>query len=569
MGSRKIAKWVLLGIFVGLLIGTAVLGALNPGSGKILLNKQDNSLESLGSTNPSSPTLLSDDSELSDYYYSSSYYYYRTSSTASSSYYHVIWLKPSNYDFDLALYSDSGYSNCLAGSYRGGTSLDWVIVHPSASQYYYAEAWSCSSEGSCYIEYEDSSSSLAVGSAYSCYLSSYDCIETYMIYLNSGTTYSFDLDLTSWMDYDLYLYYLTAGSAASYSGYVSYSCNWGEDIDEHISYTPSYTGYYAVVVARQSGSGTAYLYTSIYSGSYTSLSDEAASYQSYSSYTNYYYQTGYAYSGYYHVVWLQPTSSSYTDNLLLYSDSSFRNQLASSTRGSGYLNWVVVRPSSSQNYYPRVYSYSAGYAYIEWECSYSYLDVGESVYGSLNSAECVEIYTAVLSSSKTYTFILDMPSSGDYDLYLYRLYYGEATDSSGYYRCSVSYGSGNDEAISNFKPYTSDEYLIMVVRSSGSGSFTLTLKEPFIMSPGAIMLVVFGIMATIGISAGVYKKYSRPRPGQPQRTAPTTPQAVKPSPQKLDAVKPIQKVPQYITCAYCQFKNDINGIFCSHCGSEL
>ena len=388
-----------------------------------------------------------------------------------------------------------------------------------------------------------------------------------MIYLNSGTTYSFDLDLTSWMDYDLYLYYLTAGSAASYSGYVSYSCNWGEDIDEHISYTPSYTGYYAVVVARQSGSGTAYLYTSIYSGSYTSLSDEAASYQSYSSYTNYYYQTGYAYSGYYHVIWL---SSSYSDNLFLYSDSSFNYQLASSARGSGDLNWVVVRPSSSQYYYPRVYSYSGGYAYLEWESSSSSLYVGGSTYDSLGSSECVEIYEVYLSSSKTYTFTLDTPSSGDYDLYLYGVYYGGATGSSGYSGCSVAYGSGQDESISNFKPSTSDDYLIMVVRSSGSGSFTLTLKESVTMSAGAIVLVIFGILATIGISAGVYKKYSgQRRPGQPQRTVQGPTQAVKPIPQKLEPSKIIQKLPQSITCAYCQSKNDLNGLFCNNCGCEL
>ncbi len=518
-----------------------------------------------------STTVLNDDSPSYQSYSAGTYNYYQTG-TASSSYYQVVWVQPSSsYNFDLYLYSDSAYSTLRASSTRGSGFLDWVVFYPSSSQYYYPMVYSYDT-GSGYIEWEDSSSGVSTGNSYSCYPSSSNCIETYRIYLYSGSSYSFTLDVPSGADYDLYLYYLSSGSATTgYSGYTRCSVTSGSGYDESISsYTPSYTGYYAIIISWKSGSGYAYLYPTSSSGSYTSLSDETALYQSYSSSTNYYYQTGYAYSGYYHVIWVHPTSSSYSDNLYLYSDSSFNYQLASSARGSGDLNWVVVRPSSSQYYYPRVYSYSGGYAYLEWESSSSSLYVGGSTYDSLGSSECVEIYEVYLSSSKTYTFTLDTPSSGDYDLYLYGVYYGGATGSSGYSGCSVAYGSGQDESISNFKPSTSDDYLIMVVRSSGSGSFTLTLKESVTMSPGAIVLVIFGILATIGISAGVYKKYSgQRRPAQPQRTVQGPTQAVKPIPQKLEPPKIIQKLPQSITCAYCQSKNDLNGLFCNNCGCEL
>lgn len=566
MGSTKTAKWVLLGIFVGLFIGIAVLGAYNQPIDQQISNMQSNSFDSLASTNPSSPTYLSDDSALYEYYSSSGYYYYRTSSSASSSYYHVVWYIGSSSD-NLYLYSDSSYSSMI-GSCSSG-SLNWIVYRPSSSGYLYPRTYS-NSGGYGYIEWEDSSYSLSIGYSESGSLSSSEYIEIYNVYLSSSSSYSFSLDVPSGGDFDLYLCRLSYGSWVCHSGFSTYSANSGSGYDELISsYRPSTTDYYAIIVKRTSGSGTYYLSAS--SGAATpSLTEESALYQSYSSYSSYYYQTGYADSGYYHVIWLQPTSSSYYDYLYLYSDSSYSTEIAWSAEGYGELSWVVVRPSGSQYYYPEVYSYSGGYAYIEWECAYTYLSVGDTSGSSLSSSECVETYVAYLSSSKRYTFTLNTPSGGDYDLYLYRLSYGDATSRSGYSACSTNYGSGDDESISNYDPSYTGDYLIMVVRSSGSGSFTISLEESVTISPGAIFLLVFGILATIGISAGVYKKYSRQRrPGQPQGPVQAPPQAVKPIPQKLESGKYIQKGSNYITCAYCQSKNDMTELFCNSCGSEL
>jgi len=524
---------------------------------------------------------LSDDSYKYETYNAAGYYNYRTS-TAYSSYYHVVWLQPADIskNCDLYLYSDRDYSDLKASSTRGSGYLDWIVYRPSISQYYYPQVYA-SESGNAYIEWEDGSYSISIdGSSTSASLSVSESIEVYRVYLYSSTTYNFGLNVPNEADYDLYLYYLSAGNATNYNGFTRCSTNVGTGVDEKItSYKPSSSGDHVLLLVRQSGSGVSYLSVSTFSGSYNTLFDDSAEYEYYSSSSNYYYyQTDIANPSDYYVVWLQPTSTTPYFYLYLYSDDKFSIYETASTQGYGSLNWVVFRPNSSQSYYPKVYrSSGTDYAYIEWEKS-NIIAVGDSVYTPLSSSDCVEIYIVNLSSANRYDFKLDVPSGGDFDLYLYHLDTGKSTNIYGYERGSYHSEYGQNEFISNFHPDYSDNFALVVVRSGGTGIFTLSVNYHEGMGALGICLIILGIVSVIGLSAAVYKKYNRERAG-PNRQ-PTPPQNVRPqsaigiqSREYTSIINPPLKVikppSNFIFCPYCGTKNGKNLIFCTTCGSDL
>ncbi len=215
--------------------------------------------------------------------------------------------------------------------------------------------------------------------------------------------------------------------------------------------------------------------------------------------TRYYYKTGTALNAYYHVVWLQPVESYNDFDLYLYSDSNYSTEAAFSTEASGDLDWVVFRPSISQPYNPLAYIQAGtGYAYIEWKISYDRIFVDSSNSAFLNASECIEIYQISLSSSSTYDFTLDVPSSGDYDFYFFYLSPGSATNSTGYVGASASSGLGVDEAILAYSPPVSGDYVILVARRSGAGPYYLASQlSSSSTSPGfdsGMLLLIVGIV---------------------------------------------------------------------------
>jgi hypothetical protein len=243
------------------------------------------------------------------------------------------------------------------------------------------------------------------------------------------------------------------------------------------------------------------------------------------------------------------------------------------------LNLVVFRPySSGYYYYPEVYASSgSGSAYIEWKYSSSSISIGSSYSCYLSYSNCVEIFQAYLNTGTTYSFTLQTPSGGDFDLFLYRVSSGSATGYSGYIRGSATSGQGSYEYITNYAPSYSDYYAVIITWKSGSGTAYLTSSsvnsnsnKP--INPAMPIFIVFGILATLGISAGVYKNYigqQRNPARQPQRPTQITMQTVKAIPPKMEPLKVIQKPPPVLVCDYCQSKNEMSELFCRNCGSEL
>ena len=332
--------------------------------------------------------------------------------------------------------------------------------------------------------------------------------------------------------------------------------------------------------------------------------------QTHSSSTSYYFRTSTTVSpSYYHVVWLNPISS-INVNLYLYSDSSYSNLRASSTRGTGLGEWVIFRPSNYQYYYPRVYAYQTGYAYRAWEYPSYTISSDGSINGYFSSSDYIEIYQVELSHGETYNFKLEVPSGGDFDLYLYYLSAGAATNSYGYERAIANPAYGFDERLEEYQPTYTGTYAIIVVKSGGSGSFTLECHPPFSFNPLLVVVLILVVICFLGISVAIYNKIrqrSEPaRTGQtrrqsrrstqnrlPTRRSETTistrridPVNVPQTPRQtifvnsvtgrietINIVDPepmtISRDPTKHVCPHCEKENQENAIFCVYCGTEL
>ena len=481
MGQNWHKKTILLSIVLCLFIGLILSVPWSQRAPNLPVNLKDSSYSSSQSSDPNHPHSLYDDSSVYDYYNASSYYY-RTEN-ASPSYYQVIWLQPQDIqnNFDLYLYSDSNYSNLKVSSFRGAGLLDWVVFHPNITQDLYLKVSTLSSSnGFAFIEWEDSSNYLSVGSSISNNLNSPDSLEIYQISLLNTSTYRFKLEVPSEGDFDLYLYQLNPGMGANYNGYSARSKTLGNGFIEFISnYTPAKSGDYAIIVVRSSGSGTFTLSVTTFPSAPAILADDLSLNEHYNASATYYYRTENATPSYYQVIWLQPQDKQHNFNLYLYSDSKYSNLKGSSLRGAGLLDWVVFRPNIPQYFYAEVYALpgSSGNASIEWVDSSQGLYLGTPVSAPLSSAECIEIYQVYLTTSTKYRFSLEVPDGGDYDLYLYYLNPGATTNNAGYSRRSINSGNGSDELIYNFYPTSSGYYALIVDRVNGTGIYTLSMSS--------------------------------------------------------------------------------------------
>ena len=224
---------------------------------------------------------------------------------------------------------------------------------------------------------------------------------------------------------------------------------------------------------------------------------------------SYYYKTDVVISSY-HVVWLYPEIGTNDYDLFLYADSDYTDLLVASEREAGALDWVIYHYNgSTPSHYPKVYAHdgSAGTAWIEWDPD-SYLDRGETAVGSFASTDFVEIYTVYLWASSSFDLQLDVPEGSDYDLYLYYVDSGRATNSSGYLTNSTTIGTGADESIIDYKPVNTGYHVVLIVRITGTGTYALFYDEHSALAvPGFTLWV--SIVLTISFGAYWIKRRDR------------------------------------------------------------
>ena len=253
--------------------------------------------------------------------------------------------------------------------------------------------------------------------------------------------------------------------------------------------------------------------TSIIPSSPEILEDDTADFEAYGINNDYYYKTNEtATPSYYQVFWVQPTDPSDYFRLFVYPDDTYSVSIIS-TLFVG-IDWVVIRPSSPQYLYPMVHTYNTGDAYIEWEVSTASLSSGVNVSGYLDVSEYIDTYNLSLSESRSYKINLTVPDTADFDFFIYYLDPGEASNGADDLRNGDTVGTGVDEVIRGWVPSITGECVLLVVRQSGSGTYTLTLtssepeSSPIPLNQTCLFL---GVMSAILIVAMKKKNLGKSR----------------------------------------------------------
>ncbi len=245
-------------------------------------------------------------------------------------------------------------------------------------------------------------------------------------------------------------------------------------------------------------------------GSPDGLAHEAEEYEQYSEEdASYYYRTHLINASDYCLTWLYQIYALDNFNLYLYSNESYTVQVDSST-GTLFesdVMWVIYRPSATQRLYPVVTTpgifLTFGNARIEAE-SGDRINLSTEYSVSLSSTECGELYVVNLTASKSYTMNLVIPSGCDFDMFVFRIAAGE-NDQVDYH--SSTRDAGENEKV-NFRPDYSDEYAIVVIWESGSGTATLTVSTRSGIPSFGSIFVLIALISLISISLNKRKEFT-------------------------------------------------------------
>lgn len=214
----------------------------------------------------------------------------------------------------------------------------------------------------------------------------------------------------------------------------------------------------------------------------------------------YYYSTVSSFD--YELIYVYYQNSLYDMDLYLYSDSGFSNEIDNSMSGT-QMEWLVYNPISGGNVYPMaVTDTSTGNTgYIETESGQD-ISVGSSISDSLSSSNLANLYEVPLYSNDRISVVLTLPGGCDFDLYVFRVSEGSCTQLD-----SHSSTSGSPVTL-EFSPSYTDDYAIVVIRRSGSGTYTLKVQNARI--PGFnLFWILLGTICALSICLVWLKKQNR------------------------------------------------------------
>jgi len=153
-------------------------------------------------------------------------------------------------DWDIAMYDNNSFSNVVASSAYGGTTVDFVVMdgHHTSTLHRGIKAYRYSGSGMASVEFEGYNETLIVGTNSESWDAG-DVVEMYDVYLTPGV-YSFDLEFYSGTaDLDMALFG-SSGSAyfAGRSAYMTGSFNSGGAVNESFTVTITSADYYGLCV---------------------------------------------------------------------------------------------------------------------------------------------------------------------------------------------------------------------------------------------------------------------------------------------------------------------------------
>jgi len=212
----------------------------------------------------------------------------------------------------------------------------------------------------------------------------------------------------------------------------------------------------------------------------------------------YYYRTDRNAVSSYHVVGLQPCN---IFDVGLYSDHHYSN---SQVHTFG-LDWVISRSFMIQEpLYFTIHTYStSGNAYLKWDNGSAHLlpDTTETAY--LDASNFFEAYTIHLMEGGRYWFNLSVPTGADFDFYLYYLAPAHVSNGFPYLTGGEAGWIGENElaCAEEWQLTATDDYLLVIVRRSGAGTYTLHVTDYTVHHFDEIPLdPVFLLLGILGVS---------------------------------------------------------------------
>ncbi len=205
------------------------------------------------------------------------------------------------------------------------------------------------------------------------------------------------------------------------------------------------------------------------------LYDNNAIYENYDNLSAEYYYKGTSYADYYYLIWLNSESASINYNLYLYEDSLYTNLIKRSETPTP-LDWIIYRPSATNDIYLKVNLSNTGFGFIEMEKAHRMnINNFTQIQKDLGSSELCEIAQVYLAKGKHYIFTLTFPSNCNFDLYMFNLLKNKGGICYEALAVSNSTITGQSERI-EFISTKDDYFAFVIVREDGSGQFTFKIE---------------------------------------------------------------------------------------------
>jgi hypothetical protein len=419
--------------------------------------------------------------------YSAGGQYYYNYTLANPSYhtdYQIVWLHPdSNSNSDLQLWNDSACTQFLSESENPSNGTDdWIVFRTlSLSKSFYPKVYG-TNNGTSLICGVDSTyiNAYTLGAPSPYRETSVAAYYPFALFttstaLDTSEQYDIILNVSSTLNCGLYIYRMDNYQAKAYGEYIIGRSSVMGQNQYIMEWTPAVNDRYGILVHRISGSGKFQLQIRE-SFHVKGLENETPISDTYDPDEFYAYNCT-PLAGKYAVFWLDPPFLGGDVWARLYSDLFYTQSIEDSwTNPDGEQEWIIWKPTQTRTYYPlglRLTGVSGSIG-VEFQIeNATALKIGTNDLKMATASDPIEIYPVYLDKTKLYNFSLT--SSDEYDLFLYYLEAGEATNTTGCvaYSCHTAPAIEN---ITNYNPPKNGVYLILTNNSGMAMSNPITLQ---------------------------------------------------------------------------------------------
>ncbi|HLF15625.1 MAG TPA: hypothetical protein VI932_12130 [Bacteroidota bacterium] len=390
-----------------------------------------------------------------------------------NAYWSVVGLRSTS-DYDLTLFSDTGYTFSLAVSSERGSAVDFIVAdhNRAGTGLYYPRVDRFSGTDAYTIEWEDSSDALTPGTPVDVSWGSTSLVKAWDVDMLGGTLYQVSVSVVSGTA-NVGIALFSSSYTGNYQGLISAIGSAdaaGNGQSEIFTYTPGIPDRYGLVVWSDNAA-SAELSVSVRAAAVPLTDATPAAGTANPGYYSFDQQ-----QSYWSVVGLRSTSDY---DLTLYTDPGFYNFVTSSTERGTSVDFIAVdhNRAGTGSYYPKVDRFSGTNSYtIEWEDSSHALSPGAPVDVSWGATSVVKVWDVDLLAGTLYLVSVKVVSgTANVGVALFSsAYYGNYLGRAAAAGSVDAAGNGQSETLA-FTPGVSDRYGL-VVWSNNAASAELSVS---------------------------------------------------------------------------------------------